>query len=199
MEIKDKWHEFKTTKGVKKFMKEKVIVEFTKYEMDDKNYYVPSYETEGAAGADARAVEDAIINPGEIKLIKTGIAVAIPAGYELQARPRSGLALKHGITLVNSPGTIDCFSKDCFVKTVDGEKKIEELKINDVVFSYNEEKDEIEKDLISAIVDTGEQETLIIETKEGFLEITPGTKIYTKNKGLIKAYELEDGDELLLF
>lgn len=51
--------------------------------------------------------EDIIIHPGEIKLISTGIYVSIPPGYEAQIRPRSGLALKHGITLVNTPGTID--------------------------------------------------------------------------------------------
>ena len=50
---------------------------------------------------------DVVINPGEIKLISTGISVTIPMGYEAQVRPRSGLALKHGITLVNTPGTID--------------------------------------------------------------------------------------------
>ena len=53
----------------------KLEVEFTKYEMDGKDYYVPTYETEGSAGADARAVEGATINPGEIKLVKTGFGV----------------------------------------------------------------------------------------------------------------------------
>ncbi len=50
---------------------------------------------------------EVMINPGEIKLISTGISVEVPTGYEIQIRPRSGLALKHGITLVNTPGTID--------------------------------------------------------------------------------------------
>lgn len=70
---------------------------------------LPRYETEGAAGMDLRAAVEipAILNPGEIKLIPTGLAVSIPPGYEAQVRPRSGLALKFGIGLVNSPGTID--------------------------------------------------------------------------------------------
>lgn len=55
----------------------------------------------------AAVPQDVSIKPGEIKLIPTGISVAIPAGYEAQIRPRSGLALKHGITFVNTPGTID--------------------------------------------------------------------------------------------
>ena len=70
---------------------------------------LPKYESEGSAGMDIRAcVEKPIkLNPGEIKLIPTGLAVSIPAGYEGQIRPRSGLALKNGIGMVNSPGTID--------------------------------------------------------------------------------------------
>ncbi len=65
--------------------------------------------TEGSSGLDLCAdVEgEVVIHPGDIKLISTGISVSIPLGYEAQVRPRSGLALKHGITLVNTPGTID--------------------------------------------------------------------------------------------
>ncbi len=65
--------------------------------------------SEGASGMDlcAAVAEDVAICPGEIKQISTGISVSIPFGYEAQVRPRSGLALKHGITLVNTPGTID--------------------------------------------------------------------------------------------
>ena len=69
----------------------------------------PSYASVGAAGADVRAyiTEDVIIGPGESCLISTGIRVAIPEGYEIQVRPRSGLALKNQISVLNSPGTID--------------------------------------------------------------------------------------------
>lgn len=71
--------------------------------------YLPKYESVGSSGMDIRAsVEETIVlDPGEIKLIPTGLAVSIPSGYEAQIRPRSGLALKHGIGMVNSPGTID--------------------------------------------------------------------------------------------
>ena len=70
---------------------------------------LPQYESEGASGLDIRAGvnEPVLIQPGEIKFIPTGIAIALPPGYEGQVRPRSGLALKHGIGMVNSPGTID--------------------------------------------------------------------------------------------
>ncbi|MDQ7000158.1 MAG: dUTP diphosphatase [Mariprofundus sp.] len=70
---------------------------------------LPFYATTHAAGADLRAAvdDDVIIEPGSHALIKTGFAMALPDNYEAQIRPRSGLALKHGITVLNSPGTID--------------------------------------------------------------------------------------------
>ncbi|HBK09208.1 MAG TPA: dUTP diphosphatase [Acetobacteraceae bacterium] len=70
---------------------------------------LPSYATAGAAGMDLLAAIQApvSIKPGERTLIPTGLTIALPPGYELQIRPRSGLALKHGITLPNTPGTID--------------------------------------------------------------------------------------------
>lgn len=70
---------------------------------------LPAYATAGAAGLDvvAAVAEPVTLAPGERRLIPTGLAIALPAGYEAQVRPRSGLALKHGIALVNSPGTID--------------------------------------------------------------------------------------------
>lgn len=70
---------------------------------------LPEYATEGSAGMDLRAAitEPVILAPGERKLVPTGLAMEIPVGYEAQIRPRSGLAIKHGITMANSPGTID--------------------------------------------------------------------------------------------
>ncbi|MCD8036419.1 MAG: dUTP diphosphatase [Clostridiales bacterium] len=76
---------------------------------DAKDLPLPKYMSDGAAGMDlyANVHEDTLIRHGEIKLIPTGIKIALPEGYEAQIRPRSGLALKYGITLLNSPGTID--------------------------------------------------------------------------------------------
>jgi deoxyuridine 5'-triphosphate nucleotidohydrolase len=70
---------------------------------------LPAYATAGAAGMDLLAAigDPIVVGPGERRLIPTGLTVALPPGYELQVRPRSGLALRHGITLPNSPGTID--------------------------------------------------------------------------------------------
>ena len=68
---------------------------------------LPSYATEHAAGMDVGAAEDVTLRPGWRQAVATGFAIAIPEGYEVQVRPRSGLALKHGITCLNTPGTID--------------------------------------------------------------------------------------------
>ena len=70
---------------------------------------LPKYETEGSAGLDVRAniKEPIVLKSLERVLIPTGLKVAIPEGYEIQVRPRSGLAIKHGITMLNSPGTVD--------------------------------------------------------------------------------------------
>ena len=68
---------------------------------------LPSYATAGAAGMDVVAAEELILQPGQRHAVATGLSVAIPEGYEVQVRPRSGLALKHGITCLNTPGTID--------------------------------------------------------------------------------------------
>ena len=70
---------------------------------------LPCYESEGSSGMDIRACVKVpvVLDPGKIRLIPTGLAVSIPPGFEAQIRPRSGLALKHGVGMVNAPGTID--------------------------------------------------------------------------------------------
>ena len=68
---------------------------------------LPAYATAGAAGMDVLAAEDVTLAPGARHAVATGLAVAIPPGFEIQVRPRSGLALKHGISVPNTPGTID--------------------------------------------------------------------------------------------
>jgi dUTP pyrophosphatase len=70
---------------------------------------LPQYETDASAGMDlaAAVADDVVLAPGERELIPTGLGIALPEGYEAQVRPRSGLAAKHGITILNAPGTID--------------------------------------------------------------------------------------------
>jgi dUTP pyrophosphatase len=73
----------------------------------DDRAIVPRYMTEGSAGLDICAIEEKLIEPGRIERIRTGLALAVPEGYEGQVRPRSGLAAKHGVTIICSPGTFD--------------------------------------------------------------------------------------------
>ena len=68
---------------------------------------LPRYASEDAAGLDVTAAEELVLEPGQRHAVATGFAIEIPRGYEVQVRPRSGLALKHGITCLNTPGTID--------------------------------------------------------------------------------------------
>lgn len=91
-------------------MRKPVLVQI-KVMTEDAGSALPAYATAGAAGADVRAflpTGPVVLEPGARALVPTGLAFEIPPGFEVQVRPRSGLALKHGITLINSPGTIDC-------------------------------------------------------------------------------------------
>jgi len=95
-------------------MRPKVQVNISRTRDADSAIALPGYETDGAAGMDVRAnfpaadrSDPMIIEPGSRRLVPTGLVLEIPLGYEIQVRPRSGLALKSGITLANAPGTID--------------------------------------------------------------------------------------------
>ncbi|MEW6356878.1 MAG: dUTP diphosphatase [Planctomycetota bacterium] len=117
---------------------------------------LPRYMSEGASGMDvcAAVAENVVIRPGEVKLIPTGLYVAVDLGYEVQVRPRSGLALKHGLTIVNSPGTIDSdyrgevgiilgnMGRDPFV--VERGMRIAQLVVQRVVRAEIEIKDKLE-------------------------------------------------------
>jgi dUTP pyrophosphatase len=86
-----------------------MLVKIKKLSNFDDNISLPAYATEGSAGMDIYAMAELpiAIKPGEISLIPTGLSIELPIGYEAQIRPRSGLAIKHGIGILNSPGTID--------------------------------------------------------------------------------------------
>jgi dUTP pyrophosphatase len=90
---------------------------------------LPAYATEGAAGMDVVAAEQVTIPPGGRHAVATGFAMAIPHGYEVQVRPRSGLALKHGVTCLNTPGTIDSDYR--------GEVKVILANLGDAPFAVN--------------------------------------------------------------
>lgn len=90
-------------------MENKIIVKFKRISEEFDHIVEPSYATEGSAGLDIRAAlyNKLMLQPMQIEMIPTNISVEIPEGFELQVRPRSGLAVKHGIGILNSPGTID--------------------------------------------------------------------------------------------
>ena len=120
---------------------EKVIVKIVR---ENDKIELPKYETASAAGMDIRAniTEPIVLGSLERTLVPTGLKIAIPEGYEVQVRPRSGLALKHGITLLNTPGTIDSdyrgelkiiianMSKDAY--TINPDERIGQLVLNKV-------------------------------------------------------------------
>ena len=94
----------------------------------------PHYEHNGDAGMDLYAVEDSILRPGERKLVPTGLQVEIPEGYEMQVRPKSGLALKYGITVLNTPGTVDsCYRGEVGVIMLNASNENYEVKAGEKV------------------------------------------------------------------
>ncbi len=78
-----------------------------KFRKIDPAAILPSYAHPGDAGLDVRSVDELVVEPGGRKLVRTGLVMMLPPGYEAQVRPRSGLALKNGVTVLNTPGTID--------------------------------------------------------------------------------------------
>ena len=169
-----------------------------KVELTNEDSVFPKYAYPSDSGFDLHAAEEVIIGPFGRALVPTGLKLSFEEGYEIQVRPKSGLAIKQGLTVLNTPGTIDCFSKDMKILTIDGEKTIEELKINDVVYSFNEKTLEIEKDVVINIFDTDEQEIIIFDTDNGVLEVTPNSEVYTKN-GLKLAKDIKETDEIIVF
>jgi dUTP pyrophosphatase len=164
----------------------------------NKDAVTPKYNYESDSGFDLHSTEEITISGLGRALVPTGLSFDIKDGYEIQVRSKSGLAINQGLMCLNSPGTVDCFSEDMKILTVNGEKTIKELNINDIVFSFNEKTLEIEKDVIVNIFNTEEQEIIIFETDEGILEVTPNSEIYTKN-GLKLAKELKENDEIIIF
>ena len=86
-----------------------MFAKIKKLENFDNSHSLPFYATEGSAGMDICAMveEEIVIKAGEMDIVPTGLSIELPNGYEAQVRPRSGLAIKHGVTVLNSPGTID--------------------------------------------------------------------------------------------
>jgi len=134
------------------------------------------------------------IPSGENAVIPSGIKVEIPYGHMGLFLNKSGVASK--TDLIIGAQVIDCFANDTDIVIPNGKKKINELKVGDEVFSVNEDTNEIEKDIIDAVVDTGIQDIIIFETDKGELKVTPGSRIYTNN-GIKFARDITKDDELI--
>ena len=117
---------------------------------------LPKFATEGSAGADlyAAITSDLLLKPWERQFVPTGISIALPMGYEAQIRPRSGLAFKHGITVINSPGTIDSDYrgeiKVCLINLSDNEFTISrEMRIAQMIISKYESVEWVKSESLS--------------------------------------------------
>lgn len=136
-------------------MQNEVSIKFKRLSNVFDNIPLPSYATEGSSGMDIRAAlnDPLLLKPKEMELIPTNISVEIPVGFELQVRPRSGLAAKHGIGILNSPGTIDSdyrgeikiiimnFGKDDFI--IQPGDRIAQLVVSKIYRANMEEVEEL--------------------------------------------------------
>ena len=136
-------------------MIEEITIKFKRLSEEFNNIAIPSYSTSGSAGMDIRAAmkEPITLKPMEVEMIPTNLSVEIPEGFEIQVRPRSGLAAKHGIGILNSPGTIDSdyraevkiilinFSKEEFI--IQPGERIAQLILSKVFKARLEETEEL--------------------------------------------------------
>jgi hypothetical protein len=151
----------------------------------------------GSVGWDLRAKENYTIHVGETTYVGTGIFLEIPEGFVGKIYSRSGLSTKFGVTLVNGCGIVDCFAKDSLISTIKGDMYVSQLKLHDVVYSINEDTLELEKDVITAIVDVGYKEVITLELENNkTVSLTPTTLIYTK-EGLKYVKDLTINDEII--
>jgi len=158
---------------------------------------IPTRAHKSDAGYDLYTPVDFVVHGQAREIVDIGIRIALTDGYEGQIRGRSGIAAKKGVFVLNSPGTIDCFDENSYIKTVDGDKKIKNISIDDIVFSVDNNGD-ITKDTVVCIINTGIKDILSIETDAGVLKVTPNTKIYTKD-GIKNACDLTTKDGLIKF
>ncbi len=136
-------------------MSENILIKYKRLDDRFKDIPIPEYSTKGSAGMDIRAAlnEDLLLKPGQIEIVPTNIAVEIPEGYEIQVRPRSGIAAKYGIGILNSPGTIDSdyrgeikivlinLGKENF--RISSGDRIAQLVVSKVYFAEMKESDEL--------------------------------------------------------
>lgn len=140
-------------------MNEKVVKLCWLEHQKNRDLHLPSYATAGASGMDVEAgVRDSlVVQPGERVLVPTEFRVALPKGYEMQVRPRSGLAVRHGVTVLNSPGTIDADYR--------GEVKIALINLGQTPYTINR-GDRIAQLVLAPVVRATFTDVTILDTTE---------------------------------
>jgi hypothetical protein len=161
---------------------------------------IPAYQSAGAAGLDVvAAIESSVvIEAGARLVVPTGITMEIDPGYEIQCRPRSGMAAKQGITVLNSPGTIDCVPGETEIHTDQGILTVDQLKLlpNTKVLSYNELLGTTEYKDIEKLWYVGEKDCLEFEFDDGTKLTCSETQLINSSLGWKSAINLKIGDNI---
>ena len=164
------------------------------------NAITPTYGSEQASGFDLYSTIEITLDPKSRVLIPTGLIFDIPKGFEIQIRSRSGLALNHGVVVLNSPGTIDCVTEGTLISTPDGQRKVEDLfNENSIVevLSYNEDSKIVETDVLSDMWIVEDLDLLEITTEEGDVIKLPYNKQVMTKSGWKMVFSLTEEDEIL--
>jgi len=169
---------------------------------NESNNQDPEYATSGSSGFDLRAnlTEPIVLRSGNRAIIPTGLFFNIPNNFEIQIRPRSGLAAKNGVTVLNTPGTIDCVPIGTKISTPIGDKLIEDIFNSNViepVLSYNEDTGKIEEDIVSDSWVVSDLELIEVITDEDDIIRIPLTKEVLTINGWKLASNLTTDDMIL--
>jgi dUTP pyrophosphatase len=160
---------------------------------------LPTKAEAGSNGYDVYSVEEGSLLSGKRGAFSIGLKIELPQGYVCWVCPRSGMALKMGVTVLNSPGTVDCVPKGTKISTIDGTRNVEDIfadKNKSIILSYNEETNKVEEDVVSDCWMVNDLELLKITTDSGMVEIPKNKELFTK-RGWVKACELTLEDEVL--
>jgi dUTP pyrophosphatase len=161
----------------------------------------PTYAHEGDSGMDVYAREDIVLEPNSRHLFKLGFKTAIPSGYEIQVRSKSGLALNKGLIVLNSPGTVDCVPYGTQIRTLNGTISAESLledSASNVILSYNEEQNVVEEDIVEDVWEISGTNMIRIDTENNSIEIPESKSVFTR-RGWVEAGMLLLSDEILSF
>lgn len=161
----------------------------------DPRAVIPTRAHKTDAGLDVYSVEDAVIEANGDYLFGLGWSCAVPEGFALIVKEKSGRAVKDKLHV--GACVIDCFSKETKITTITGEKTVDQLSIGDIIISYSEETGEITRNKLTNILDSGIQEVFEVELENGSsIKLTATSLVYTK-RGWKFVKDLNETDEIL--